>query len=252
MTDPLFLCALTDPLPAPGSTVVLDGPEGRHAVVVRRIRPGESMVLADGAGRGVTGVVSGVGRDSLTVTVREHRTSTEPAVAVTVAQALAKGDRGELAVEMLTEVGVRRILPWQAARSVVRWQGERGERAVERWRATAREAAKQSRRLRLPEVTAAVSTAELAAEVGAADLALILDADADQDLAGVPLPVAGTALLVVGPEGGIAPEELAALLDAGACAVRVNDGVLRTSTAGVVAVAALHASLLAAGRSFRG
>jgi 16S rRNA (uracil1498-N3)-methyltransferase len=134
---------------------------------------------------------------------------------------------------------VDEIVPWAAARSVVRWQGERGERARQRWAATAREAAKQSRRAWLPAVAAAASTAGVAGRLGAAAAAYVLHEEASSRLADVPLPASGEIVLVIGPEGGIAAEELAAFGAAGAVPVRLGDAVLRTSTAGVAALAVL-------------
>jgi 16S rRNA (uracil1498-N3)-methyltransferase len=237
MTDPYFLTALADPLPSVGAAVDLTGPEGHHAAVVRRLRVGESVVLTDGAGRGVRGPVSATTKSGLTVTVHEQLYAPPPAVRYVVAQALAKGDRSDLALEMLTEVGVAEVLPWTSQRSVVRWTGERGDKSLAKWRSTVREAAKQSRRLRVPAV--GEPRRDLAADVRAADLALVLHEDATTPLRDVPLPTAGTVLAIVGPEGGIAPDELAALTGAGAVAVTLGDGVLRTSTAGVVALAGL-------------
>jgi 16S rRNA (uracil1498-N3)-methyltransferase len=178
-------------------------------------------------------------KSGLRVRVEEQLDEPEPAVRLVVVQALAKGDRSELAVEMLTEVGVHAVVPWQASRSVVRWSGDRGDKALARWRSTVREAAKQSRRLRVPEVTEVVSTKALLARLGAADLALVLHEEATEPIAAVPLPASGEVLVVVGPEGGISPDELAAFAGAGARAVRVGEHVLRTSTAGVVALSAL-------------
>jgi 16S rRNA (uracil1498-N3)-methyltransferase len=156
-------------------------------------------------------------------------------------QALPKGERGELAVEVLTEVGVDRVVPWAAARSVAVWKGERALRSHAKWQATAREAAKQSRRSWLPTVAPLAATADLAALVAEADLALVLHEDATETLAALDVPASGRIVVVVGPEGGIAPDELAVLTDAGAHVVRLGAEVLRTSTAGVVAVAALLA-----------
>jgi len=238
-SDPVFHAELPDPLPQPGDTFLLDGPEGRHAAVVRRIRPGETVVLADGLGRAVTGPVVAAGKQSVTVEVAEQRVEPAPAVRFVVVQALAKGDRGELAVELLTEVGVSEILPWQAARSIVRWSGERGTKGLARWRSTAREAAKQSRRLWAPIVAEPIDTAGLAARVAAADVALLLHEDATLPLAAVEPPAAGEVLLVVGPEGGISPDELATLTAAGGRPTLLTPHVLRTSTAGVVACAGL-------------
>lgn len=238
-SEPLFHAALADPLPAAGETVLLDGPEGRHAAMVRRIRTGETVVLADGAGRAVCGPVVATGKQTITVEVAEHRTEPAPALRFVVAQALAKGDRGELAVELLTEVGASEIVPWQAARSIVRWSGERGSKGLARWRSSAREAAKQSRRLWVPTVTDPVDTAGLAARIAAADVTLLLHEDAAGALASVALPESGEVLLVVGPEGGIAPDELTALTAAGGRPTLLTPHVLRTSTAGVVACAGL-------------
>jgi 16S rRNA (uracil1498-N3)-methyltransferase len=239
VSDPVFHAELPDPLPLPGARVVLDGPEGRHAAVVRRIRTGETVVLADGTGRAVIGPAIAVGKQCLTVEVAERLVEDPPAVRLVVAQALAKGDRGELAVELLTEVGATEVVPWQASRSIVRWSGERGAKGLARWRSTAREAAKQSRRLWTPVVADPVDTGALVERVAAADVALLLHEDATSSLADVVVPAAGEVLLVVGPEGGIAPEELATLSDAGGRPTRLTPHVLRTSTAGVVACAGL-------------
>jgi len=240
VTAPLFLDAdLADPLPAPGTELVLGGDEGRHAAVVRRIAPGETVLVSDGRGRGVRATVLEASKSGLRLEVVEQLFTTEPGLRVVAVQALAKGDRSELAVEMLTEVGVSEIWPWQASRSIVRWSGERAEKSLGRWRSTAREATKQSRRLRVPEIQAVRSTAELCSALAAVDLALVLHEEASTSLRDVRLPERGTVAVVVGPEGGIASEELERFAAAGAEPVLVSDAVLRTSTAGVVAVAGL-------------
>ena len=158
-TPALFV---VDPLPD-GDTVVLDGPEGRHAATVRRLRPGETVLLCDGRGGLAHAVVDGVDRDTVRLTVAGREVVPGPALRVVVAQALVKGDRGELAVELATEAGVDGIVPWRAARCVARWEdGPRGERALARWRATALEAAKQARRPRHPAVAEPATTPQLA------------------------------------------------------------------------------------------
>lgn len=242
MTDALFLASLEDP--RVGDEVELTGDEGRHAAAVRRIRVGETIIVSDGAGTGVRGAVTAVDKASLTLRVDEVLHAAERAVTFVVAQALAKGDRAELAVEMLTEVGVDAIVPWQASRSIVKWVPERAERHLIRWRTTAREATKQSRRLRMPIVEMPMSTRELALRIQESALTLVLHEDATTLLGEVELPASGEILMIVGPEGGIAPGELAEFEAAGGRPVRVADGVLRTSTAGVVGLAqvwALHA-----------
>lgn len=239
MTDPLFLADLDDA--AVGDRFTLAGDEGRHAAVVRRIRVGERVMVADGGGNGVRGMVVEVGKASVTLEIDEVLASPEPPVRHHVVQALAKGDRSEAAVEMLTELGVDRVIPWQSSRSVVKWTHDREERQLGRWRSTAREATKQSRRLRVPVVTSAMTTRELAALIGEVALALVLHEAASETLAETDLPDAGDVLLIVGPEGGISDDEVKVFTDAGARAVLISDGVLRTSTAGVVALAQAQA-----------
>ena len=242
VSDALFFTA--EPVaswPAVGATFTLTGPDGRHAATVRRIRPGESIMVGDGQEQGVRGVVREVGRDTVQLEVTELGRRAASQRRLVVAQALAKGDRAELAVEMLTETGADEIVPWPAARSIVRWSGERGVRAGDKWRTTAREAAKQSRRLRIPVVTEPLTTRELVDRAARTDLTLVLHEDATTWLGEVDRPDGGDVLIIVGPEGGIAPEELEAFAAAGARLVRISDGVLRTSTAGVVAVGLLRA-----------
>ena len=225
----------------PGSLVEVTGDEAHHAVAVRRLREGEQVVLTDGRGTSAAGSVASTGKRVFSVAVASVSHDPRPDPAITVVQALPKGDRGELAVEVLTEVGVDRIVPWAASRSVAVWKGERATKSHARWQATAREAAKQSRRSWLPTVTPLMSTSALGPLVAEADLAVVLHEDATLPLGALEVPEAGRIVVVVGPEGGISPEELAALADAGAHPVRLGAEVLRTSTAGVVAVAALLA-----------
>jgi 16S rRNA (uracil1498-N3)-methyltransferase len=225
----------------PGSAYVLDGEEGRHAATVRRLRVGERLTLADGQGALAHCLVETAARDRLDLRVDDVSQAAPPAVRLSLAQALAKGGRDEQAVETATEVGVDAVLPWQAGRSVVRWQGERGERARRRWDTIAREAAKQSRRPRVPVVEALYGTSALADRAAQADLVLVLHEAATRPLVDVDLPAAGEILLVVGPEGGIADDELEALTAAGAQVVRLGPEVLRASTAGPVALGWLAA-----------
>jgi 16S rRNA (uracil1498-N3)-methyltransferase len=242
MTLPVFWVPDLDA--APGGTVRLDGGEGRHAVVVRRIRAGELVVLTDGVGTRATCEVRETGRAELTATVRSVEVDEPPVPELTVVQALVKGDRGELAVEVLTEVGVDRIVPWSAARSVAVWRGDRADKSLARWRSTAREAAKQARRSRFPEVTDLADTAEAARVLAGADVALVLHEAADDALVDAlePLPRARSVVVVVGPEGGITDDELATFADVpSAQVVRLGPTVLRTSTAGLAAVSAVLA-----------
>ena len=235
MSLPVFLADVTGV--APGDVVELEGDEARHAVVVRRIRVGEQVVLVDGRGTSATCSVTATSKASLRASVSSTRVEPAPVPCVTVVQAIPKGDRAELAVEVLTEIGVDRIVPWAAARSVGVWRGERAEKALAKWRATAREAGKQSRRSWLPEVTPMATTADVVALVGQSDVAVVLHEGATSPLSSLTLDGVRSVLVVVGPEGGISEEELAAL--GAAHVVRMGESVLRTSTAGVAAVAAL-------------
>ncbi|GAA4293599.1 16S rRNA (uracil(1498)-N(3))-methyltransferase [Streptomyces venetus] len=240
MTAPVFVVEHFDA--GGGGRYVLEGPEGRHAVSVKRLRPGEDVVLTDGAGRWADCVVLDTeGKDRLIVQLDSVTEEPPEEPRVTVVQALPKGDRGELAVETMTEVGVDTIVPWAAARCITQWKGDRGLKALGKWRATAREAGKQSRRVRFPEVTEAATTKQVAALLAGADFAAVLHESGDEPLATAELPSSGEIVLVVGPEGGVAPEELALFEGAGAKPYRLGRSVLRTSTAGTAAAAVLLA-----------
>jgi 16S rRNA (uracil1498-N3)-methyltransferase len=222
-----------------GSVVEVDGDEAHHAVAVRRLRVGESVVLTDGHGRSASGPVASTGKRAFGVTVASVAYETAPSPSVTVVQAIPKGDRGELAVEVLTEIGVALVVPWAASRSVAVWKGERAAKSLARWRATAREASKQARRSWFAEVGDLATTADVASLVAAADLAVVLHEEAGTTLASLAVPTSGSLVVVVGPEGGLTDDEVEAFEAAGAHVVRLGSEVLRTSTAGVAAVAAL-------------
>jgi len=238
MTLPTFLHADL-PGTSVGDHVTLDGDEGRHAVVVKRIRVGEQVALTDGAGTTAVVTVAETGKASFTGTVDEVRSVGQETPRVVVVQAIPKGDRGELAVEMLTEVGVDVIVPWAASRCVAVWKGDRAEKSLTRWRSTAREAAKQARRSWFPEVREPVGLDEVVALLEKASVPVVLHEAASGPLANIPVPGRGEIVIVVGPEGGISDEELAAFAAVGAEPVRLGSSVLRTSTAGVAATAAL-------------
>ena len=236
-----------DALPDTGALAVVDGDEGFHAATVRRIRPGEHLVIGDGAGGLARCQVEHAGRDGLHARVLGRWSVARGRPPVTVVQALPKSERSELAIELATEAGADAFLAWQAARCVASWEGARVDKGLRRWRAVARSAARQSRRAHIPPVEGVLSTVALTQRIrdevagGAAVLALHESAsDRLADIfAGVTVAHANSVLLIVGPEGGIAPDEIAALTDAGAAAVRLGPQVLRTSTAAAVALGAL-------------
>ncbi|HET9349601.1 MAG TPA: 16S rRNA (uracil(1498)-N(3))-methyltransferase [Arthrobacter sp.] len=266
MSNPVFFTApgTLDGL-APGSVFVLDGPEARHAVTVKRLGVGETVDIADGAGKRLTGTVAAVAPGELSVECSGLAEEPRPAVRLVLVQALAKGDRDELAAETATELGIDAVVPWQAERSIVRWKAERAAKAHAKWQSVVTAAAKQARRAWIPRVRPAVDGAGLQAAVAAADLAIILHEDAVRPLrqvleawlaAGPTDSPAGSAagrdaagggaavdgedqgrevLLIVGPEGGISPREVTRLCDAGAVTALLGHHVLRSSTAGPAA-----------------
>ncbi|PZF59506.1 16S rRNA (uracil(1498)-N(3))-methyltransferase [Curtobacterium sp. MCSS17_008] len=233
-----------------GDPVSLDGAEGRHAVSVARVRAGETLRISDGRGTVVTGPVASTGKDALTLTVDDVAVEAEPRPALVLVQALAKGGRDEMAVQAATEIGVDRIVPWSAARSVSRWEGAKVDKGRARWSAIAHEAAKQAVRSRVPSVDAPVTTAQLAADGGPASgwearraLVVLDPVGAVRLSAWEPPADVDEIVLVVGPEGGIDGAEFDRLEAAGAVRVRLGDTVLRTSTAGPAALAVLQTRL---------
>jgi 16S rRNA (uracil1498-N3)-methyltransferase len=224
-----------------GSSMVLDGDEGRHAAAVVRIRVGERCFVADGAGRRVLLEATDVDRSWVRGIVLEIVDEPEPSPRLVLVQALAKGDRDEQAIEAATELGVDEVVPWQAERSVVVWRGERAAKSLAKWAAVVERATKQSRRARMPMTSPAVGLAALVARVGESALTLVLHEDATEPLASVELPESGDVLVVVGPEGGITDREVDALTGAGARSVRLGSTILRASSAGPAALAVLSA-----------
>jgi 16S rRNA (uracil1498-N3)-methyltransferase len=253
MRPPVFVA---EPDQLAGDLIVLSGAEGRHAATVRRLGPGEHVDVTDGSGTVAECQVTRSRDGELELAVLARRAEPPPVPRLTVLQALPKGDRGELAVETMTEVGVDVIVPWAAERCVVQWRGDRGDRALARWRSAGLAAAKQARRARFPEITALAGRDGAARLVAAADLAILLDPAAETPLAGLAARAAGLSsgpaqagpaqagpaqaggiVLITGPEGGVSPAETSLLTEAGAVPARLGPSVLRASTAGAVAAA---------------
>ena len=220
-------------------SIRLDGSEGRHASLVRRLRPGEPVVLTDGAGRVAQCRVEAVGRSGITCRAERRYDVPSPQPRLVVVQAVPKGDRAQTAVDTLTEVGVDALVPWLAQRSIPRWDAERAARGVARWRATAREASKQARRAWLPEVRELASTEEVTALLADGALPVVLHESARRAISDLEVPETGDVVVVVGPEGGLSDEELEGFAASGIEPVHLGPTVLRTSTAGTVAAAVL-------------
>jgi 16S rRNA (uracil1498-N3)-methyltransferase len=234
---PLFLL---DQVPD-GDVLTVDGPEGRHAVDVLRLGAGEKVRVSDGQGLLIEGSVLSAAGSALHVQVLARHDVAAPEPEFVLVQALPKGDRGPLAVDLATELGVDRIVPWTAARCVTRWREDRVDKGLAKWRSAARAATKQARRPRIPEVTEPMSTRQVCGMLADVDLALVLHEQARQPFARVEVPKAGTVAVIVGPEGGMTDGEVVAFRAAGAQSVRLGAEVLRTSTAGAAALAALSA-----------
>jgi 16S rRNA (uracil1498-N3)-methyltransferase len=232
---PLFLVDRLDD----GDEILVTGDEGRHAVDVLRLTPGEHVRVGNGSGTVADGEVVSAGPQGLRVAVRDRFEIAPQSPEFVLVQALPKGDRGPLAVDLATELGVDRIVPWMASRCVTRWREDRVDRGLAKWRSAARAASKQSRRPSVPEVTDPMSTRQVCGLLADADLALVLHEQARRPLTDLSIPLEGTVVVVVGPEGGLTDGEVVAFRAAGASAVRLGPEVLRTSTAGAAAFAAL-------------
>ena len=237
MVEPLFKYEL--PLAA-GQTVLLQGEEGHHAASVRRMRAGEAIALTDGHSTHARGVVAAVASKCLEVKVESVLAISAPTPRFSLVQALAKGDRDELAVQAATELGVYSVIPWQSERSVSKWEGPKVAKSVARWQSISEEASKQSLRPLFATVQSPVSSKELAKLISESEGEwLILDPTASVSIASVPTSPASEFFLVVGAEGGISDHELQLFESAGANRVHLGTGILRTSTAGMAALAFL-------------
>jgi 16S rRNA (uracil1498-N3)-methyltransferase len=232
LRPPVFVAATAD---LAGQQIVLRGREGRHASTVRRLEPGERVDVTDGAGAVAECRVIASVPGELSLAVLARRAEPPPQPRLVVLQAILKGDRGELAVELLTEAGTDVIVPWAAERCVAVWRGERAAKSRARWRTSAEEAAKQSRRAWFPDVAEQADLTTAVRRVEAAALAIVLHPDAAASVAGLTLPAVGEIVLVVGPEGGVSPAEADAFRGAGAVSAALGPTVLRASTAGVAA-----------------
>lgn len=251
MVVPLFGHPL-NPLPQAGSELTLTGAEAKHAIAVRRMRVGEAIQLANGKGARAVGTVAGIddSKSAASLNMRVDAVAQEPLPnpSLHLVQALAKGDRDELAIQAATELGVVGVVPWQAERSVSKWEGAKLAKGVERWQSIVAEAAKQALRAHTPVVGMPVTSSQLSKAVAQYSLVLVLDPTADEALTSVSLPkgnaeTEASIAVVVGPEGGISPVELVALVSAGAVRVKLGHEILRTSTAGLAALSILQSRL---------
>jgi 16S rRNA (uracil1498-N3)-methyltransferase len=202
---------------------VLDDADAHHLGRVLRLRPGDALTAADGTGRWRACTFGGHAELQCASEVLVEPVADPP---ITIAFALTKGDKPELVVQKLTELGVDRVVAFRAARSIVQWDEAKAARNVERWRAVAREAAMQSRRAKLPIIEPVADFADVAARPGAALAA-----------AGGAPPSLAHPVLLIGPEGGWSPGEETTPL----ARVALGDHVLRAETAAITACSVLAA-----------
>jgi len=240
VVEPMFHRVFDEPVVA-GTIIELSGAEAKHAVSVKRMRVGEAIQLTDGAGLRVRGAIDSIAGNKLAIRVSEVLHEPAAQLQLTLVQALAKGDRDELAIQAATELGVFEVTPWQADRSISRWLGLKEDKGVERWQTIVSEAAKQSLRSWVPVVASAIESNGFETLFASFDLVLVLDPTAEQGIASIDLPSSGRVALVVGPEGGISDEELAQATALGGVRVHLGAPILRTSTAGVAAISAIFA-----------
>jgi 16S rRNA (uracil1498-N3)-methyltransferase len=242
VVEPLFI----SPIPSDtktGSKIRIAGAEAKHAMSVRRLQVGEAIAVSDGQGNKARGKVSQLSKDFLELEVESLVKIERPTPKLVLVQALAKGDRDEMAVQACTELGIQTVIPWQSERSVSIWKPEKQDKHRVRWQTIATEAAKQSLRPFIPEVEQVLGTRELAERLKQFDLTLVLDPTSTTALTGISVAGHQSIAIVVGPEGGISPEELEVFRSAGLSLVGLGSGILRTSTAGVAVVSYLQATL---------
>lgn len=227
MSLPYFL---TDD-PAAGT---LTGAEAKHAHV-KRIQPGEHIMLIDGQGSTALTRVTSVGAGRVDGVVEKLQFVPQPTPRVTVVQAVPKGERAELAVDLAVQAGADAIVPWISHRTIARWPANKQAKQVEKWRAQALASAKQARRAWVPEVRDPVTTNQLAELLQERD-ALVLHEDATDSIRDVEF--GDDVWLIVGPEGGIGDDELEIL---GARPVKLGPEVLRTASAAFAGLCAIGA-----------
>jgi 16S rRNA (uracil1498-N3)-methyltransferase len=242
VVEPLFFAAIGSDSVI-GSSFTLGGPEAKHAVSVRRLTIGESVAISDGSGVKIRGKVTKVNKETLELSIESIEELLAPKAQLVLVQALAKGDRDELAIQACTELGLFGVLPWQADRSISIWKAEKKQKGQARWQSIVTEAAKQSLRAFIPRVGQVLDSQELISALQVFDQVLILDPEAEKSITELNPPAEGKIAIVVGPEGGISEQELESFKKAGFSSVRLGSGVLRTSTAGMAAVSYLQAKL---------
>jgi 16S rRNA (uracil1498-N3)-methyltransferase len=233
----MFTLFFVDDLPTTvGGFYEFANDDANHAIRVLRMQEGAEFMLSDGKGSWSQVVATEVKKKSMQVRVMDSGFQDPLATTITVVQAIPKGDRAKEAIELLTEAGVDRIVPWLSTRSI--------GKGSEKFAVTAREASKQSRRFRIPEVTDMATTAQICEAIKVSDLAIAFHESATTKLSDqVSSHNVEHLLIIIGPEGGLTDEEISAFTQAGAKVALMGRPILRSAHAGIAAVSAVSALL---------
>lgn len=223
-----------------GDTQELSGDEGHHAVAVMRLNVGEQLKISDGLGNWVSGPIKEVSKKSLKIDIAERGSTQLKKPELIVVQAITKSDRIKEMLELLTVGGADQIIPWQAERCISKWQSD----SASKWQILIKEAAKQARRVKLPQLANEVTTNQLVDLFQSTDKVIVLDENAKSNISQINLSAEiARVILIIGPEGGISDSEISKLQSSGAVSARMGDLVLRSAHAGFAGLAAIQSSI---------
>ena len=221
-----------------GATYEFDNEDANHAIRVLRMSTGTIFNLSDGSGSWAQVQVLTVAKKSMQVKVLETGHQNPLDTHFTVIQAIPKGDRIKESIEMCTEGGADRIVMWKAARSI-----GKSDDKIEKLQTTAREASKQSRRFRIPEVIGVAATNAVVDQIAQADLAIVFHESATMKVSELVIPGCKKVAIIIGPEGGLTEDEIDTFAAAGAKVALMGRPVLRSAHAGLAALSAVNTAL---------
>ena len=223
-----------------GQTQTLESDEAHHAIKVMRLKTGEEIKISDGEGNWVSGPISEVGKKNLKIDVTASGIEASKKPELVLVQALTKSDRNKEMLELVTVAGVDRIIPWQAERSISKWQSN----SYDKWTSSIKEAGKQSRRVNLPKLEKLMCAREITEQISASDCILVFHESANEKFSALDISQnASSVYLIIGPEGGITDKELEIFKSKGGNLVRLGEPVLRSAHAGFAALASIQTKL---------
>jgi 16S rRNA (uracil1498-N3)-methyltransferase len=221
-----------------GQIYSFDNEDALHAIRVLRTGPGEVFWLSDGKGSFSTVKAIEVAKKSMQCEVLESEFQEPLDIEYTVIQALPKGDRLKACAQLLTEAGADRLVFWSSARSI-----GKADKTLDKLDVTVREASKQARRFRIPEIVGPLTTAQVIDEIARTDIAFLFHESATSKLSAIAAPAVKKALIIIGPEGGITDEELEAFTSSGAKIALMGRPIFRSAHAGIAGLAAVQTLL---------